>query len=147
MSVAGCTGPALTEGNGVAAITTNIRDPQKTQTELEIEAGRKAVARFAALRRAPVAPKKTNDATPVYPSPPSSIAAAVTAKPAQAEGIKRETQPTGQPGPNAGHAKQNDTSAALDFLESKRSAPTVQRPVLRPAISTQLIELGTKLHH
>jgi hypothetical protein len=49
----------------------------------------------------------------------SGIVAAVTADPAQAEDTKREIQPTAQPGPNAGHAEQSDTSPALDFLEQQ----------------------------
>ena len=55
MSVAGPTGPA--EGNGTAA---TLGGRARTQTELEMEAGRKAVERRTALRNAPVAPNKTN---------------------------------------------------------------------------------------
>jgi Family of unknown function (DUF5906) len=139
VSVAGCTGPAPTEGNGVAAITTNLRDPQKTQTELETEAGRKAQERRA-QRIFGVAPKKPTDPAPVGGWPLSSgktadsgIVAAVTANPAQAEGIKREIQPSEQPGPKAGHAKKSDNSAALDFLDdffgsNKRHLVAIKKP-------------------
>ena len=98
MSVAGPTGPAPTECNSAAAITATLPERPRTQTELEIEGGRKALERRL---RAIYGPNKTKDAAPVCPSPPSSLVAAVTAKPAQAEGIKREIQPSEQPGPNA----------------------------------------------
>ena len=92
---------------------------QATRTELEIEAGRKAIGRHAQRISGP---NSTNDAAPVCPCPRSSgkttdpgIGAGAMAKRAPAEG--GEMQPTDQPGPSAGHAEQSDTSPALDFLD------------------------------
>ena len=87
MSAAGATGPAPTEGNVTAAVTAQPENRQKTQTELEMEAGRKAIER----RAGPVAPKKNNGTTNVIPfslgeTIDSGIVAAVTAKQPQAEG-------------------------------------------------------------
>jgi hypothetical protein len=122
VSVAGPTGPAPTEGNGTAAITAKLWDGQKTQTELEMERGRMVLER---RRRAIYGPNKTKDAAPVCPSPPSSIVAAVTAKPAPAEDIKREMRPTEQPGPNTcqGNAigPKFDHATALAFYKAVRA--------------------------
>lgn len=85
---AGATGPAVTT-------TPTVRP--KTQTELKMEAGRKALERYTAQRAVPVAPKKTNGTANVIPfsgeTIDTGIVAAVTAKRAQTEGIKREMPP------------------------------------------------------
>ena len=96
MSAAGATGPAPTEGNVTAAVTAKLADRQLTQTELEMQASRRLAERRAAGLG--VSLKKTNGAAPITPSSlgetvDTGIAAAVTAKQAQAEGIKHETAP------------------------------------------------------
>jgi len=73
-------------------------DRQKTQTELEMEAGRKALERYAGQRGVPVTPKKLNHTTTVIPfslgeTIDTGIVAAAAAKEAQGEGVKRETPP------------------------------------------------------
>ena len=69
---------------------------QLTPTELEIQESRRQAELRA--RRLGVPPKKTNGAAPATPFPvgetiDTGIGAAVTAKQAQAEGIKREMPP------------------------------------------------------
>ena len=124
MSVAGPTGPAP---NGTAAITAKLWE-QKTQTEREMERGRMVVERRL---RAIWGPNKTKDAAPVCPSPPSSIVTAVTAKPTQAEGIKREIQPSEQLGPNSGQARGGTIgpafhhATALEFYKAVRPSAFV----------------------
>ena len=100
-----------------------------------MEAGRKAVERLTALRTAPVAPNKTNDA-PVCPSPRSSgkttdpgIAAAAMARPASAQ--EGEMQPTEQPGPQADQANRRaigpefDHTTAVEFYEAVRPSACI----------------------
>jgi hypothetical protein len=87
-----------------------------TQTELEMEAGRKAVERRTAQLAVP--PKKTNGPATVIPFPlgetvNTGIVAAATAKQAQAE-----QQSEQQPGPNASQAKQSGMSPPLGFLDN-----------------------------
>jgi predicted P-loop ATPase len=117
-------------------------EQQKTQTEVEQDAGRRAAARYRIAALA-VPPKKINGAA--ASSPPTfdpsmkvetGIVSAVTAKHAQTESINGETPPGEtppgeKPGPNAGQAKQGgtsppppnalsgDTDAAIEFLQDR----------------------------
>ena len=99
-------------------------DRQKTQTELEMEAGRKALERRAAQLAVPVAPKKTNGTTNVipvsldemqFPKKPKQAFAALP-KESLAEGIK-------QPEPNAVQAKQSDTNHWPDGQNNETGKP------------------------
>lgn len=99
-------------------------DRQKTQTELEMEAGRKALERRSAQFAVPVAPKKTNGTTNVipvsldemqFPKKPTQAFAALP-KESLAEGIK-------QPEPNAGQTKQSDTNHWPDGQNDETEKP------------------------
>ena len=101
---------------------------QPTQTELEMEAGRKALERRATQFAVPVAPQKTNGGATIipfsldkmqFPKKPTQAFAALP-KESLAEGIK-------QPEPNAGQAKQSGTNplkfnhaTALEFYNAVR---------------------------
>jgi AAA domain len=71
-------------------------DRPKTQTELEMETGRKSLERYTAQRALP--PKKTDGAMPATTFPvgetiDTGIVAPVTANQPQGEGVRRETPP------------------------------------------------------
>ncbi len=94
-------------------------DRQKTQTQLEMEAGRKQGERYTAQRAVP--PKKPNATTNVIPfSPDPTLGAgneSIDTGPAKAAEELRTTEATAkkqqneQPGPNADQKNQSGTSA------------------------------------
>ena len=132
MSATGVTGPGRTEGNDVAAITAKTRDRLPTQTELENEAGRKAVEHHTAQRSVPVASNKANGAAPVSPGafsfsalPDTGIIEAVA--PCAKQHSKKQV------GPDSDHGTESDTSLSLDFLDDffgsdKRHLVAIKKP-------------------
>jgi predicted P-loop ATPase len=117
---------------------------QQSQTELEMQAGRRAAELRTAQLAVPVAPKKTIGAVNVIPlslnatpragNEPVDIGithafavlanapgvvpeAAVPAQNALAGSTPAEQQTEQQPGPNAGQTKQSSTSPLLGFLD------------------------------
>jgi hypothetical protein len=122
----------VSTSNIAAAVTATVT-PALTQTELEMEAGRKASERHAGHRAAST--KKANGPPANIPFPffvksvpgDTGIVAAVRAKQAQAGTIKRETLSAGQPAANPGHAKLSgiglpmfDYATAIDFYNAVR---------------------------
>jgi Mesyanzhinovviridae DNA primase len=132
MSATGVTGPGRTEGNDVAAITAKTRDRLPTQTELENEAGRKAVEHHTAQRSVPVASNKANGAAHVSPGafsfsalPDTGIIEAVA--PCAKQHSKKQV------GPDSDHGTESDTSLSLDFLDDffgsdKRHLVAIKKP-------------------
>ena len=79
---------SLDTGGVTVAVTTKPTDQQKTQTELEMEAERKAAERPTAQ---PVVPqRKTDGAAPSGETVDTSIGASLTAHLAEAGGVKHE---------------------------------------------------------
>ncbi len=158
VSIAGATGPAPTRGIIAAAATAKLADRQKTQTELGIEAGRKAIERRHTVHLAePFVPKKSDDGTNVISFAPGTVLAAGNepiktgineAFAAHAKPVEQCSEQQAEPntGPQGRmNLSKFDHAAAVEFYDAVRpSAFILGFKLGRSVISPEEFECLTK---
>ncbi len=153
MSTFGATGPAPTEGKFSDAIVVEVTGPavaigvmpadrQKTRTELEMEAGRKAAERRAG--RLTVPPKTTNCAAPASPFTvvepmDTGVVAAFEAKRQQTQGMEHDA-PMGEASSGL-KSDQGRVSQAEITPDLKANATAVRPKFISPKFDRMPAEL------